>query len=199
MLPIFVLIVMALFDLGRGVFIYNGLTNSAREAARLAIVNQDKTLVAQRAQDMAFGTEITTTPGGAGATSTATGPNTDDVEANPPCDNSDASHEIAVGCIAVVKAQASWQAITPIIGDLVGPINLEARSELAIELVCPNPEYPRIRDLQPLSEAAMSTRKARPRCPASASPDGDTRRARGQILVIFVVGLVCRSSRWSPS
>ena len=46
-LPIFLLIVMALFDIGRGVFIYNGLTNAAREAARLAIVNQDKAMVAQ--------------------------------------------------------------------------------------------------------------------------------------------------------
>jgi Flp pilus assembly protein TadG len=140
-LPIFLLIVMALFDLGRGVFIYNGLTNAAREGARLAIVNQDKTLVAQRAQDMAFGTEVTNTPA-ALVNFFRSGPNTDNVEANPPCDNSDASHAIAVGCIAVVKAQASWQAITPIIGDLIGPINLEARSELAIELVCPNSAFP---------------------------------------------------------
>ena len=139
-LPIFVLIVMALFDLGRGVFIYNGLTNAAREAVRLAIVNQDKTLVAKRAQDMAFGTQITNSPA-ALVNFYRDEPNTDNVEANPRCDNSDASHAIAVGCIAVVKAQANWQAITPIIGDLVGPINLEARSELAIELVCPNPEF----------------------------------------------------------
>jgi Flp pilus assembly protein TadG len=140
-LPIFLLIVMALFDLGRGVFIYNGLTNAAREAARLAIVNQDKDLVAERAQAMAFGTEITTPP----ATLVnfyRAGPNSDDVEANPPCDNSDATHAIAVGCIAVVEAQATWQAVTPIIGNLIGPIVLNARSELPIELVCPNAVYP---------------------------------------------------------
>ncbi len=139
-LPIFILIVMALFDLGRGVFVYNGLTNAAREAARLAIVNQDKTLVAQRAQDMAFGTQVTNSPSTL-VNFFRSGPNTDNVEANPPCDNSDASHAIAVGCIAVVKAQASWQAITPVIGGLIGPINLEARSELAIELVCPNAAF----------------------------------------------------------
>ena len=140
-IPIFLLIVMALFDIGRGVFIYNGLTNATREAARLAIVNQDKDLVAQRAQAMAFGTEITTTPA-ALVNFYRAGPNTDNVEMNPPCDNSDATHQIAVGCIAVVDAQATWQAVTPIVGNLIGPINLEARSELSIELVCPNAVYP---------------------------------------------------------
>ena len=140
-IPIFLLIVMALFDIGRGVFIYNGLTNAAREAARLAIVNQDKTLVAERAQAMAFGTEITTPPA-ALVNFYRAGPNTDDVELNEPCDNSNATHSIAVGCIAVVNAQATWQAVTPIVGNLIGPITLDARSELAIELVCPNAVFP---------------------------------------------------------
>lgn len=140
-IPIFLLIVMALFDIGRGVFVYNGLTNAAREAARLAIVNQDKDMVAERARAMAFGTEITTTPDDL-VNFYRAGPNTDDVEANAVCDGSDATHPVAVGCIAVVTADATWEAITPIIGNLIGPIELEARSELAIELVCPNSVYP---------------------------------------------------------
>src|SRR3954468_3734039 len=48
-LPIFLLGVCGLFDLGRAVFAYTSLTNAAREGARLAIVNQDATLIRQRA------------------------------------------------------------------------------------------------------------------------------------------------------
>ena len=40
-LPVFILVLVSLFDLGRAVFVYNTLTNAAREGARLAIVNQD--------------------------------------------------------------------------------------------------------------------------------------------------------------
>src|SRR3954465_9652888 len=39
-LPFIVLVVFALFDLGRAVFTYNTLSQSARAAARTAIVNQ---------------------------------------------------------------------------------------------------------------------------------------------------------------
>ena len=131
---------MGLFDVGRAVFVYNGLTNAAREAARLAIVNQDKAMVLQRAQDMAFGSAITNTSSDL-VNFYQAGPNSDNVEANAPCDNSDSTHALAVGCIAVVTVDTSWQAITPIIGNLVGSLNLSARSELAVELVCPNPAY----------------------------------------------------------
>lgn len=131
-LPIFLLIALALFDIGRGVFIYNGLTNAAREGARLAVVNQYESDVVARTQDMAFGTTVDPT-GLVGYYKAQ--PNTDDVVANGTCD------PIAVGCIAVVTAKTSWTPITPIIGNLIGPIDLEARSELAIELVCPNTKF----------------------------------------------------------
>jgi hypothetical protein len=65
-------------------------------------------------------------------------PDPTDVETNEPCDNSDDEHAIAVGCIAVVETEATWQAITPIIGNFMGPISMTARSELPIEFVCPN-------------------------------------------------------------
>jgi Flp pilus assembly protein TadG len=47
-LPVFLLLTLAVFDIGRGVFLYVGLTNAAREGARLAIVNQDKALISDR-------------------------------------------------------------------------------------------------------------------------------------------------------
>jgi hypothetical protein len=136
-IPIFLLIVIGLFDLGRAVFINNGLGNAAREAVRLAIVNQDPALVAKRAQDMAFGVALTGTPADMVAFYRS-GPDHDDVESNEPCDNSDDDHAIAVGCVAVITTEATWQPITPIIGNIVGALPLTARSELPVEFVCPN-------------------------------------------------------------
>ncbi|HET9346939.1 MAG TPA: TadE family protein [Candidatus Limnocylindrales bacterium] len=136
--PIFLLMLMALFDLGRAVFINNGLANAAREAARLAIVNQDVDLVLQRAQAMSFGVTIATPPSDLVAYY-RDGPNVDDVESNEPCDNSDADHLITTGCVAVVKTDATWEPITPLVGTIVGQLSLSARSELPIEFVCPNP------------------------------------------------------------
>ena len=50
-IPLFLLLLISLFDLGRGVFAYNTLTNAAREGARMAIVNQDKATIVERAKD----------------------------------------------------------------------------------------------------------------------------------------------------
>ena len=96
--------------------------------------------MAQRAQDMAFGTTITTAPADL-VRFFRSQPNSNDVTSNEPCDNSDAGHQMAVGCIAVVVTDTSWQPITPIIGNLVGQLDLQARSELKVELVCPNTRY----------------------------------------------------------
>jgi Flp pilus assembly protein TadG len=137
-LPIALMLLLGVFDLGRAVFIYNTLTNAAREGARLAIVNQDVTLVEQRVQETAFGSDITNAgdPTDPVVTYYHEEPNIDDPTANAECTT------IVTGCIAVVTAKTDWTAITPIIGTLVGPIALTARSELPIEFVCPNPIYP---------------------------------------------------------
>jgi Flp pilus assembly protein TadG len=136
-LPVFLLLVLGLFDVGRGVFMYAGLTNAAREGARLAIVNQDKTMIGQRVQDMA----LTATVSNLGNPNDLVSfrrptPNLADPLANAECSPP------ALGCIAVVKARATWTLITPLVGALVGPINLEARSELPIEFACPNAGIP---------------------------------------------------------
>jgi Flp pilus assembly protein TadG len=132
-LPIALVLLLAVFDVGRVVLIYNGLTNSAREGARLAVVNQDKGLIAQRMQAMTFATALAN----AGDLNDVASfrkelPNADPL-ANPQCS------PMVIGCVAVVTARADWSAITPIIGMLVGPISLTARSELPVEFVCPNP------------------------------------------------------------
>ncbi len=136
--PVALLLLLAVFDMGRAVFIYNGLTNAAREGARLAIVNQDSASVEKRVQDTAFGSTISNLgdPIDPVVSFHKENPNVDDPTANPVCST------MATGCIAVVTARADWSAITPIIGSIMGPISFTARSELPVELVCPNPKYP---------------------------------------------------------
>jgi hypothetical protein len=134
--PILMFLLLAVFDVGRGVFVYNALTNAAREGARLAIVNQDEALVGQRVRDLAFGNGLSNFGDADLVNYYERTPNATDPTANAACAT------LTVGCIAVVVAESEWSAITPIIGNVIGPITFEARSELPLELVCPNPNIP---------------------------------------------------------
>lgn len=123
-LPILLLLIFAVFDLGRAVVLYTGLTNAAREGARLAIVNQDPALVEQRVQNLAFTTEISNL--GSVVTFVKESDGTD-------------CAPLAVGCIAIVEPTADWTPITPVVGNIIGAMTFTARSEMAVEFVCPNP------------------------------------------------------------
>jgi len=50
-LPIFLILIIALFDVGRAVYAYNTVANAARSAARVAIVDQDLDTVRGAAKD----------------------------------------------------------------------------------------------------------------------------------------------------
>ena len=127
--PIIVLLFMALFDMGRAVFVYNGLTNAAREGVRLAVVNQDKDLILQRVESMTFGGAVSNPDVDSLVEFYQQDP---DGELGAPCAT------VTVGCIAVVTPMSDWSLITPVLSSIIGPITFEARSELPIELVCPD-------------------------------------------------------------
>jgi hypothetical protein len=130
-IPIFLLLLVAIFDLGRAVFAYNTLTNAAREGARLAIVNQDEASIVQHAKNASAIVELNVpnvevdfwqlNPDGTPDTST-------------PCDL------VANGCLAVVSFEATYQPITPIIGNIVfkNGVTFKASSTLVVEYFCPN-------------------------------------------------------------
>lgn len=132
-LPVVILIIVALFDVGRAVFAYNTATNAAREGARLAIVNQSVAKVQERVTKLAINTPVVAIdvryykPG----TDTTSGANSDQ------CLGSSGS-PIVIGCVAVVELDTSFTAITPLVGNIVGPIAMTARAELPVEFVCPN-------------------------------------------------------------
>jgi len=134
-LPIFVLVVVALFDLGRAVFAYNTLTNAAREGARLAIVNQDIATIVARAKAQTAIVELddpSVTVAFYQRNQDGT-PNLDDE-----CDL------VAVGCVAVVEFEATYRPMTPMIANIVfgEGVTFQARSVLGVEYRCPNSDFP---------------------------------------------------------
>jgi Flp pilus assembly protein TadG len=131
-LPLFLLFLIAIFDLGRAVFAYNTLTNAAREGARTAIVNQyTPTIIARAKQQTAIvelnDPSVSVNFYQVNADGT---PNT-----SVPC----ALSQIAVGCMATVSFEATYQPITPLIGNIVfkNGVTFTASSTLSVEYSCP--------------------------------------------------------------
>jgi hypothetical protein len=134
-IPIFLLLMIALFDLGRAVFAYNTLTNAAREGARLAIVNQDIPTIVERAKQQTAIVELN---------DPSVTVEFDQKAADGSPDSSRPCNLIAVGCLAVVSFEATYQPITPMIGNIVfgSGVTFTAKSVLTVEYQCPNTTFP---------------------------------------------------------
>ena len=139
--PIFILLMVGVFDFGRAVYAYNTISNAARQGARLAIVDQTIPHIQDRAASSAVSlgidpTDVTvdfrsmSTPG---TPASCTGAVAGD-------DNNLGS---IVFCIAVVTVGYEYDAATPLISNLVGPISLEGESQFKVEFNCEGPECPR--------------------------------------------------------
>ena len=129
-IPLFLLLLVALFDVGRAVFSYNTITNAAREGARIAIVNQYKPDIIARAKSQSAIVELDA-------------PNVTadfyQVKADGTPDTSKPCSLVAVGCLAVVTFEATYQPITPIIGNILfkNGVTFKATSVLSVEYSCP--------------------------------------------------------------
>ena len=133
-LPLFLLLVMAIVDLGLSVFAYNSITNAAREGARLAIVNQDAATVTARARSQAAVARLQTVTVAYYQANTDGTPNTAKT-----CPLASSTY-IGVGCLAVVTFQGSYAPITPFIGSIVfkSGVTFTAKTVLPVEYSCPN-------------------------------------------------------------
>ncbi len=126
-LPLILLMIMSVFDLGRGIFAYNTLAESARQANRLAIVDQDEA----RVQAVAI------------AHAPALGLDAADIDvcfsdpAAPGCGGTS-----CLGCLASVTARTTFVPITPIISAIIPSLSLSSTSVGPIEYVCPRTGYP---------------------------------------------------------
>ncbi len=121
---------VGLFDLGRAVFAYNTLTNAAREGARIAIVNQYKPSIIARAKAQTAIVELN---------DPSVTINFYQVKADGTPDTSKQCALVAVGCLAVVSFEATYQPITPFISNILfkSGVTFTARSVLSVEFSCP--------------------------------------------------------------
>ena len=118
-------------------FAYNGLTNAAREGARLAIVNQDKALIGQRIQANAPTLAISNLGNPNDLVSFYRALPNADPTTNAACTDdwpSDASRWSRPARAGKRSRRSSAQ--------IIGPINFVARSEIPVEFVCPNAAIP---------------------------------------------------------
>lgn len=135
MLPVFILMLVGIFDAGRAVFAYHTVSNAAHEGGRQAIVDQTRAHVEARAVQHAVALGI------APSDVTVDYRDPSDPETSDSCLTFDG--EDAVGtqyiyeCIAVVRVRYLYTAATPIIGNLIGPtwITGEARFPVAFNCV----------------------------------------------------------------
>ena len=139
-IPLFLLLLVAIFDLGRAVFAWNTLSNAAREGARIAIVNQYKPSIGARAKQATAIVELN---------DPSVTVDFYQVQADGTPDTSKQCALVAVGCLAVVSFEATYQPITPLVGNILfkNGVTFTARSVLSVEYSCP---------LNPLDSAAAA-------------------------------------------
>jgi Flp pilus assembly protein TadG len=135
-LPIIVLLIFGVIDAGRLVFTYNAVSNASRDGARVAIVNQsaagtttcDTTSATAYPVGCAVSAGLALNLAPADVTVTYRDP-TDTTACNP----------VTIGCLAVVQVTGHYQALTPIIGQILGAINVSNTTKVPVERVCTNP------------------------------------------------------------
>jgi TadE-like protein len=125
---IFVLVLVGLFDVGRAVFAYHTVNNAAREAARLAIVDQTVANIQDEGVGAASGLGLETT----------------DVDVSFEEDDGSACSHLGTGdvfqCRAIVRVTYAYAASTPLIGNLIGEIDLVGESSFPVASNCREPD-----------------------------------------------------------
>ena len=119
-LPLFLLFIFGIIDLGRGVFAYNAIQNAAREGVRLAIVDQNIDAIVAEVQQHAIGLGLDDS----NVTLSFLEPETMATTCNTP---------IAISCEVEILVDYAFVPATPIIGNLIGTIDMSAASRQPVE------------------------------------------------------------------
>lgn len=127
-LPVFLLILMGIFDLGRAVYYSSTLSNAARETARQGIVDQTCTNLTSPATQRAVGMSNVAVDIEwlSAETETFIGD----------CPLVGLETKASIGDVLHVTLDYDYNAATPIIGNLVGTIHLQAESKFPVEATC---------------------------------------------------------------
>lgn len=143
--PLIALLAFAFIDLGRAVFTWNTLTNAAREATRVAAVNQLdpgtgpwRCLAHNPVEDPSD--PDWTFRGCAMTAAAALGVEGADVSvsfAPPPGTSLSCGPALNVGCIVTITVVTRYVPITPVAGSVIGPISMSATSSMPIERLFP--------------------------------------------------------------
>jgi hypothetical protein len=139
-IPVFLLVLVGIFDAGRLVFAYHTANNAAREGGRQAIVDQTESHVQARAAQHAVALDLA--PGDVDVD--YRDPATPDV----PFSCVDPSGQYAVGtlyvyeCLAVVRVPYLYTAATPIIGELISPLTVVGEARFPVAFPCVEPTQP---------------------------------------------------------
>lgn len=116
-LPVLLVMVVGLFDFGRAIYASNAISNAARIATRVAIVDQNEVAIKQAA--------VTEAPG--------VGLEPSDISVTYSCTDS-------IGrCYATVDVSVAYTPATPMIEAIVGPVTLRASSEMPLERLYVSP------------------------------------------------------------
>jgi hypothetical protein len=118
-LPILLVLLLGIVDFGRAVAAYNSVSNAARSAVRVAIVDQNPDVVEAAAEQEAVGLNPLT------------------VEFDPNVNDDDPCLETV--CLASVEVSYQYVPATPIFSNLVGQITVSSSAELPIERVYVSP------------------------------------------------------------
>ena len=143
--PLIALLAFGFIDVGRAVFTYNTLTNSAREASRVAAVNQLDPSAAPWNCRANRPVESVSSPnwtfrGCAMTAGAAIGVGAADVTisyASPPGTTLSCSPTRIVGCLVTVTVATTFVPITPLAGSVIGSLSMSATSEMPIERTFP--------------------------------------------------------------
>ncbi len=125
-LPIFLLVLMGILDLGRAVYYSSTLSNAAREGARLGIVDQTCTHITDRASGAATGMSNVNVE-----VEWVNGSGTQTRKCQP-----SVSGTAALGDRVVVTVKYDYTAATPVIGNVVGVIHMQGTSTFPVEATC---------------------------------------------------------------
>lgn len=143
--PVIALMTFAFIDIGRAVFAYNTLTEAARQATRVAIVNQldpdDGPWLCQSNRPVQNIADPEWTWRGcavlSGKTIGVTAADVSIAYSTPGGTDLTCAPHLNVGCLVTVTVNAKFTPITPVAGILIGPLDLSSTSEMPLERLFP--------------------------------------------------------------
>jgi len=134
-LPVFILLLMGIFDFGRAVYAGSTIENAAREAVRMGITDQTCGDIGQEASGRAASLGIVWNAGSGTPCSDAENDITIQF-LDPSLNGTACAAPYQVGCYVRVTVRYTFQAATPLLGNLLGPIQMSGVSTQPIEYEC---------------------------------------------------------------